>query len=48
MQTPPQIQKRKEHIADLMLKLNTSSGVKVWKSPRLTESVKTKTSNILK
>lgn len=47
MQLPPLIRKRKELIADAMLKLNTSSGVKVWKSPRLTESVKQKTNNLL-
>ena len=44
---PPLIRKRQEHIADAMLKLNTKSKVQVWKSPRLAESVKQKTSQLL-
>lgn len=45
--TPPLIRRRQEHIAEAMLKLNTKSEVKVWKSPRLAESVKQKTSSII-
>ena len=44
---PPLQRKRDKKIADAMNKLNTASGVNVWKSPRVTESVKQKTSDLL-